>query len=475
MTQHSEYPGWNRPSREPLEITRMAPGDGRLSFDWSFGKEGASGWRVSADIRLRSRPEQIRTLTLGGNGVRTAIVEDLRSGEDYEIRLRAIAEGMAEVVSPVRLFRPGQVPGIVVNYIHPEDYTYARSGRSPASPSLLRLTNGHLLASHDVYWGKAGQNLTKLFRSTDEGATWSFVCDLSPCFWGKLFEHRGRVYMLATGTEYGQLLIGGSDDEGAAWSAPSVLLEAGSRETGGPHKAPMPIVSHRGRLWTSIEFGSWDTGGHAVGTLSVPEDADLLEPSNWTMSPFLPYDRSWPGTISGGEKPGLLEGNAAVAPDGQLVNVLRYNTRGGSPDYGRAVILNIDADNPGAAPRFGKVIDFHGNMSKFTIHYDRPSGRYWSLVNRVTTANVSQRNILSLVSSANLEDWTFHADVLNYQDNGWPEDDAKVGFQYVDWIFQGDDIRFLSRTAINGAYNYHNANYITFHTIPDFRAVPRNG
>lgn len=48
------------------------------------------------------------------------------------------------------------------------------------------------------------------------------------------------------------------------------------------------------------------------------------------------------------------------------------------------------------------------------------------------------------------------------------EDYTKVGFQYADWIFIGDDILAVSRTAINGAYNFHNANYITFHKFKNF-------
>jgi len=44
-----------------------------------------------------------------------------------------------------------------------------------------------------------------------------------------------------------------------------------------------------------------------------------------------------------------------------------------------------------------------------------------------------------------------------------------VGFQYVDWIFDGDDILFLSRTAINNAHNFHNANHLTYHKIERFR------
>ena len=90
-------------------------------------------------------------------------------------------------------------------------------------------------------------------------------------------------------------------------------------------------------------------------------------------------------------------------------------------------------------------------------------------MNRVTTDCVKQRNTLTIVSSSDLIHWDIVRDVLNFQDNDWPEDYTKVGFQYVDWVFEGEDILALSRTALNGAYNYHNANHLTFHRFKNFR------
>ena len=127
----------------------------------------------------------------------------------------------------------------------------------------------------------------------------------------------------------------------------------------------------------------------------------------------------------------------------------------------------VEADAP---LEFHKAIDFEGNLSKFTISYDEKSKRYWSLVNKVTSKNLKQRNVLSLVTSKDLENWEEAEEILNYENNAWPEDSSLVGFQYVDWIFDGDDILALSRTAINGANNFHDANYITFHKIKNFRS-----
>ncbi len=454
-----------------LEIVRIAPGDQRVSLDYSFkDKRDWTDIRFTLSLRERVSGNIISTLQMEDH-VLSVCIEDLKNGVDYMVEIAAYSQhdGREMARSPVRFFRTGFVPGTVINYIHPDDYTYEPSGRSPASPSLVRLPGGDLLASHDIYWGGEAQNLTKVFMSRDEGRTWSYLSDVYPCFWGKLFVHHGILFMLGTSTEYGALLLFSSKDGGKTWSSPIEILEEGSREEGGPHKAPMPILEANGRLWTAIDYGSWSIGGHASGVVSIPVDADLMDPGNWTVTPFLPYDSQWPGTIQGGS-PGLLEGNVVKTPGGDLVNFLRYHTIQGCPDYGKAIYLYIDKDNPSAPLRFGKVVDFPGNMSKFTIRFDPKSKKYYALVNRVMTANVSQRNILTLVSSPDLEDWKIQRDVLNFQDNGWPEDDTKVGFQYVDWIFDGEDILAVSRTAIHNAFNFHNANHLTFHRFRNFRS-----
>lgn len=455
-----------------IHIMRIAPGDSRVTLEWQDFSNNIDSTQYHYGIfyTVRGSEGEQGQLVVTNNDT-SATIFGLDNGVDYEFTIAALKVDTQEKMgsSPSRIVRPGIVPGVVVNYIHPEDYTYNFSGRSPASPSIARLPNGRLVASHDVYWGKGGQNLSKLFQSEDDGKTWTFLTDLYPCFWGKLFVHQDDLYMLATSTEYGALLIGRSQDGGKSWTAPVQLLEGGSREKGGPHKAPMPVIEYGGRLWTTVEHGSWTLRGHDVGVLSAPADADLLHPANWTVTPFLKYDSEWPGTIEGGIAPSLLEGNIIPTLDGGLVNLLRYNTTDGTPNYGRAIMINVDPQHPGAPLTFGRTIDFHGNNSKFTVYWDETSQRYWSLVNRVTSANVKQRNVLTLVCSKDLCDWRIVKDVLNYEDHDWPEDNTKVGFQYVDWIFDGEDILYLSRTAINGAFNYHNANYITFHRLERFR------
>ena len=118
---------------------------------------------------------------------------------------------------------------------------------------------------------------------------------------------------------------------------------------------------------------------------------------------------------------------------------------------------------------------FPGGAKKFTIRYDAASELYWSLAThrrpsgtRAAQARAAIRNTLALTCSPDLQHWTVRCDLLYHPDI------AKHGFQYVDWLFDGDDIIAACRTAyddgLGGAHNNHDANFLTFHRIAGFSA-----
>ena len=109
-------------------------------------------------------------------------------------------------------------------------------------------------------------------------------------------------------------------------------------------------------------------------------------------------------------------------------------------------------------------IDLPGARQKFTIRYHEASRRYWSLVNKDTNPSAF-RNILALTSFLDLVNWTVEAVILRH------EDTQNHAFQYVDWLFEGDDIVVVSRTAWDGSHTAHDANYMTFHRIYNFREL----
>jgi hypothetical protein len=459
------YSGWSyRPyspydqyhKRELPYICRLSPGVASIELEWIDA--GDNGVHLLYYRKYRTN-DPYGVITLDSQ---IGTIMGLEPECDYEMYLvRENGSGSSDI----RIARTGPSIGTVVNYLHPEDDSYAFSGKSLCSPSIVKLPSGALLASMDVFSGKAPQNLTLIFRSDDNGAHWRYVCELFPCFWGKLFWHRGALYMLATSTEYGDLLIGRSTDEGRTWGAPvTIMTGAGSWSGRGPHKAPMPVIEWENRLYTAIDYGSWSTGGHSSGLISIDADADPLVAENWSCTGFLPYDPTWPGAMPEGKSFGALEGNAVVGPDGEIYNVLRYQMAG---EYGKALVLKGNKSRPEEPLQFHSFANFNGGSnSKFDLLYDEGSQAYWAIVSEIVDdATPGQRNVLSLALSHDMQNFQIVKRLHDYRH----ENPADVGFQYVSFLIDGDDIIYLCRTAINKAINMHDSNYSTFHRIEQFR------
>lgn len=441
-----------------IQIIRVIPGFHQVTVEWLPPPISARVAAYLVETKLRGADWENAVRVCIGRRARAATLKGLLNYADYAIRVIALdADGRQLGTSAERLVTPAWVPGTVVDYLHRDDETLAERGRFIGSPSIARLEEGALVASHDLF-GPGPQNYTRIFRSDDGGKNWRWLTDIVPAFWGKLFVHRGALYLLATRTEYGDLLLYRSQDGGVSWTEPAIVA------SGAYHKAPVPVIEHNGRLWTCVEvqMGAWPSGFQAVAC-SVPAMSDLMEGDNWSVGLPLPYDPAWlpAGWAVDRRDQGYLEGNVIVAPDGRLLNVLRYNT---VPHFGKAVVLEINQND--LSLEFDGVIDFPGGMSKFNILWHPRTARYWSLVNRVTIPDKpGMRSVLSLASSRDLFHWVIHHDILR-DDSPWAV--QYTGFQYVDWLFDGDDILAVCRMAWNGARNFHDANYLTFHRITGF-------
>ncbi|NLD87303.1 MAG: hypothetical protein GX633_03495 [Clostridiales bacterium] len=442
-----------------IYVSRLYPGERNIGLDW-LPIEGEKDYTVH--YRLRGG-EKWQTMPVERC---SCVISGLEDNVDYEIYVSS-----GEKKSRVRLARTGAVPGdVVVNYLHPEDETYSFSGRYLCSPSFVRLSSGAIVASMDLYAGKEPQQLSLVYRSEDNGKTWEYMCELYPCFWGKLFTHKDKLYMLSASTEYGDLLIGCSEDEGRSFSMPTVLLRGTSGfKHKGIHKNPQPVFHHEGRLWCTLEWGSWTSGAHAAMCMSIDAEDDLLKAENWHFTPPVPYDETWPGTAKG-KSPGCIEGCMVLSPEGfggregrTLLNIMRYHIENCTPSFGLALAMRVEGiDEP---LQYERTIPFPGNHSKFMIKYDEASGRYYSLVSYLTEEHPEGRNHLALISSPDLINWEKVRDVFDFRHLPASE----VGFQYVDFEIEGDKILYLSRTAWNGAHNFHDANYSVFGCIEDFR------
>jgi hypothetical protein len=222
----------------------------------------------------------------------------------------------------------------------------------------------------------------------------------------------------------------------------------------------VPIVEKNGRIWRAMEFHPTGPWGHFKAfMLSAPEKSNLLDPKNWSMTEQLSY----PADETEGQT--WLEGNAVIAPDGSILDILRVK------DLQKVAILK----NNGLRLDFQGLVDFPGGATKFTIRYDKVSRRYWTLSNPaleqypMSATNPDQvRNTLALMSSKDLHHWKIERIILSHPDP------KMYAFQYVDWQFDGQDIIVASRTAFDdstgGPHRFHDANYLTFHRVKDFRS-----
>ena len=361
---------------------------------------------------------------------------------------------------------PG-VPGVVI------DHSPAASGLYIGSPGLAVWTNGDYLASHDFFGPKSEEHecpTVVVFRSADRGQTWQPAARLRCLLWPSLFTHNGAVYLLGTDKHHGRLVIRRSVDGASTWSEPGDATTGLLTPSGSYHTAPVPVIVHRGRLWRAFEDASGGTAWGArymAGVMSAPADADLLNAANWTFSGVLPRDPQW----LRGQFNGWLEGNVVVSRDGGVVNILRVDTPSG-PEKAAVVRVSADGKSLNLDPATG-FVDFPGGAKKFTIRYDPPSDRYWSLTT-VASERLAQavrpatiRNTLALVYSPDLRNWTVRCILLYHPDV------KRHGFQYVDWQFDGEDMIAVCRTAYEdgqgGAHNNHDANFLTFHRIGQFR------
>ncbi len=381
-----------------------------------------------------------------------------------QIKILAIVTTICLVSNPTLT---NQVPGVIINHSPASSKIYL------GSPGIAILPNGDYVVSHDCFGpgARAKGFRTSIFNSKDKGKNWQHLTDIYGQYWSTLFLHKGSLYIMGTIGPYGYAVIRKSTDGGRTWTLPKDKNSGLLLDDGKYHTAPVPVVFHNGRIWRAMEdaMGPGGWGHHfRAFMMSAPVDVNLLKAKNWTCSNRLGRNPKWLNNRFGG----WLEGNAVVRPDGGLVNILRADYR---PAGGKAAVITISKDGVKASfdPKTG-FIDFPGGCKKFTIRYDNISKKYWTLSNAVLPRHKGNnpertRNAVALMSSPELWKWTIRSFVLYHPDV------KRHGFQYLDWQFEGNDLIAISRTAFDdesgGAHNQHDANYMTFHRIRNFRKM----
>jgi hypothetical protein len=154
-----------------------------------------------------------------------------------------------------------------------------------------------------------------------------------------------------------------------------------------------------------------------------------------------------------------------VSPDGVISNYLRIDHPNCVPKSGMAVVLRGSNSDPEAPLALDRIVDCPvGSNSKFQLYKD-PVTKKYIMIGSEQNEQMPGRTVLSMAVSEDFYTWKTVHRILDYR----TADPTHVGFQYPDWIFDGEDILLLVRTAFGRSYNFHDANYQTFHRIKNFR------
>lgn len=345
--------------------------------------------------------------------------------------------------------------------------------KSAYNQTFTILPDGNYLAACTMGHPKG----PRMFISKDKGATWQEYgnYDVSKNYVGNyhnLFVHRGNVYFMGVGPDREGLRICRSEDGGQNWTSP-VDAHSGIILEGQYHTAPVPMLVSGGRIWRACETYP----DKMPFMLSAPEDADLLEASNWTRTNIVgPASKLVDGRKMTGS---MIEGNAVETPSGEVVNLIRTNSTRTS-NY--ATILHVSGIDSLYFNPASDWVRMPGGGKKFTVRKDPVGGMYWALTNpdeedeeynhsglgyKVGISHSLMRNKLVLVCSADLVNW-FECKTVLYD-----PDPFFHGFQYADWDFDGDDIVGVVRVGAPESrglpVRQHDSNMMTFVRISGFR------
>jgi hypothetical protein len=382
------------------------------------------------------------------------------------------------------------------------------------SPSLLKISENEWLLSHDFFGATTFNDTKQIYWSGDNGETWQYRSNITGIYWSNIFNTEPTkattIYMLGTAGDDihkvsppntvplkgGPVVITQSTDQGKSWSSPTVLFH-GSFQT-----APTPVILVNGTYFRSMEDSAVTTNlikaqdrtkklflSSSCGPLMMwaKQGSDLMQPSSWSRSRTLDIDQELSQIVQAQVNgTSWQEGSAIEAPSGEVWNILRVN--GQSPSfYNKAVVTVLDVESK--TLKFKQFIDGPFGSSKFVIRRDYNSQHaqnsalpaYYAMSTNVTEAaakigTIGARNNLVLSVSSDLLHWKVCSTLLQDDSGFTPEDSAKfTGFEYPDWVFDGDDIVAGIRTAYRGAVSDGSSNRITSIRVADFRTQCSKG
>lgn len=334
------------------------------------------------------------------------------------------------------------------------------TGQYVADPAIAVMPDGSYIATHSWFGSDGVPSGTKLFRSTNKGATWT-LSSTSVGTKRSIFLRGSEIYLIGASTAS----IRRSVDNGVSWSSAVVLPGTG--------KDPATCVPHvlNNRVYLA----------NGMRVISAPLDANLLSAASWTVSNEMPATPTGGTSWLGGQFKRWHEGQIVASPAHGVI--LMPNIE----DLPNSALLRCNA--AGTSLTFDPANDFvslPGGDKKFCVFFDAVSNSYYALTNPIlpehggygTALNEDLiRNAAALYSSPDLRTWTLRSIFLCSPNRGGNEGEGGEAFQYLHAAIDGDDLVMVARTSLkDGSYSPprgHDANLFTFHRLANFRNLPR--
>ncbi|MFA6960771.1 MAG: autotransporter-associated beta strand repeat-containing protein [Opitutaceae bacterium] len=368
-------------------------------------------------------------------------------------------------------------PGVVISYQASPSSLDQLFGNDVyiADPDIVVLPNGNYIASHSYFGSGSTEDtaaITRVFRSTDKGATWTFLIQFQPLWRASLFVYEGSLYIIGSaynGSSY--MTVRKSTDNGSTWTTPTDA-NSGRFES-------VPLAGTMGTPNNPLIFNNrLFAGGGTRSTFSTPiTTTDPLVITDWRQSGSVQTFPTWQVGLAGPLGTAFIGESQVVA----------------SPDTGVVVMGKVEGlpytalmrgERSVGNMRFGPSNDFAampGGEKKFGAAFDPVSGKFFVLSNPVLPFHASdtsltpqlKRNTAAVLSSRDLVNWEVEK-IFLYSPNISYE-----GWQYLQFDFDGDDLVVASRTAFdvgdtNKPPRGHDSNLLTFHRLPNFRTHTRN-
>ena len=355
---------------------------------------------------------------------------------------------------------------------------------------LVKLDDGSLLAAVPVVprlqWTaerRAEHSVVHILRSSDAGKTWRASSDL-PYYSGVPWIHDGKLYLFACTpgpkkARNDDLLLLRSNDNGKTWSAPVTLFK------GHFWNCHTNMVVQDNHLYWAVDDLSF---GNKRGPTVICGDlrADLMNPASWRRSATVPL----PDVPNSLTDPKFAEyPNQYLEPNVTSVNghlrVLAVLKTKHQATGNLCAVLDVTDTPEKLDLKFTQYNPMPGGHLKFFTRWDETSKMFWATSNLAVDSQgqfdwfeaASNKGVFRTDGRLGGNDRRFlmlhySVDSLNWLPAGCVAMASRLSqsFMYAVPVIDGNDLAIIARSSVN-APNQHDADYATFHRVPNFRSL----